>query len=90
MLSTFHNEVIEKKRRTRRADEGTETFKKPKMVEDYNQHMGGVDGNDQLVKYYTYSHRLVLCKLLLTLLLVFIGRRSGGGGYFFICLNWLS
>ena len=87
MLSTFHNdEVIEKRRRTRRADEGTETVKKPKMVED---HMGGVDRNDQLVKYYTYSHRLVLCNLLLTLLLVFIGRRSGGG-YFFICLNWLS
>ena len=61
MLSSFHNdEVIEKRRRTRKADGGTEVVKKPKMVQEYNQYMGGVDQNDQLIKYYTYSHRLVI------------------------------
>lgn len=58
MLSTFHDgELIEKTRRTRKADGGREVVKKPRMVEDYNQNMGGVDRNDQMVLYYTYSHR---------------------------------
>ena len=44
MLSTFHDDTfIEKRRRTRLAAEGVEVIQKPRVVEDYNQHMGGVD-----------------------------------------------
>ena len=43
MLSTFHDTFIEKRRRTRLAAEGVEVIQKPRGVEDYNQHMGGVD-----------------------------------------------
>ena len=30
---------------------------KPKVIEDYNTHMDGVDKCDQLVLYYGYAHR---------------------------------
>ena len=44
MLSTFHDDTfIEKRRRTRLAHGGLEVIQKPRVVEDYNQHMGGVD-----------------------------------------------
>ena len=44
MLSTFHDDTfIEKRRRTRLAADGVEVIQKPSVVEDYNQHMGGVD-----------------------------------------------
>ena len=44
MLSTFHDDTfIEKRRRTRLASDGVEVIQKPAVVEDYNQHMGGVD-----------------------------------------------
>lgn len=33
---------LEIRRRTRSVDEGTEVVKKPKLVDDYNSHMGGV------------------------------------------------
>ena len=59
MLSKFHNaDMIEKERRLRGTESGLEKIKKPKMVEDYNMHMGGVDKNDQAVMYYGYPHRL--------------------------------
>ncbi len=36
---------------------GIETIRKPHMLENYNQHMGGVDMSDQYVLYYEYAHR---------------------------------
>ena len=57
MLSTFHTNETMNKRRTRRANEGTETIRKPVVVNDYNSYMGGVDKSDQLVLYYGYTHR---------------------------------
>ena len=60
MLSTFHdNSVTPKKRRTKHSVDGTEVIKKPNVVEDYNQYMGGVDKSDQLVLYYGFAHRRV-------------------------------
>ena len=48
MLSTFHDDTfIEKRRRTRLAADGVEVIHKPSVVEDYNQHMGGVDKGKQ-------------------------------------------
>ena len=62
MLSTFHtDEVFDKRRRTRRASSGIEIIKKPKIIDDYNIYMGGVDRSDQMVLYYSYSHRLASC-----------------------------
>lgn len=51
--------LIEIRRRTRSVDNGTEVVKKPKLVDDYHSHMGGVDVSDQLVCYYGYPHRSV-------------------------------
>ena len=60
MLSTHHDaDMIDKERRTRARASGIEVIKKPRMIEDYNQHMGGIDKSDQQVKYYGYPHRLV-------------------------------
>ena len=61
MLSTFHeDEMVEKERRAKNANGGREMVKKPKMVEDYNSYMGGVDRSDQMVPYYCYSHKSVI------------------------------
>ena len=44
MLSTYHSdEMVTKTRRSRAAKGGVEEIQKPQVVEDYNQHMGGVD-----------------------------------------------
>ena len=44
MLSTYHNSsMVVKSRRSRAAEGGVEDIEKPLVVEDYNQHMGGVD-----------------------------------------------
>ena len=44
MLSTHHNSsMVVKSRRSRAAEGGVEDIEKPLVVEDYNQHMGGVD-----------------------------------------------
>ena len=44
MLSTFHeSNMMEKARRSKAVQGGVEEVQKPVVVEDYNQHMGGVD-----------------------------------------------
>ena len=44
MLSTYHDDsLVEKSRRSRKAEGGFESIKKPRVVEEYNQFMGGVD-----------------------------------------------
>ena len=59
MLSTCHDtDLTEIRQRTRSAEGGVEVVKKPKLVNDYNTHMGGVDMSDQLILYYGYPHRL--------------------------------
>ena len=59
MLSTFHdNSMVGKSRRSRMATGGVETIQKPRVVEDYNQFMGGVDKNKD--KIYTHKHRVMM------------------------------
>ena len=41
MLSTYHDSSMAK--RSRAAERGVEVIQKPKVVDDYNQNMGGVD-----------------------------------------------
>uniref|UniRef100_A0A1X7TIP8 PiggyBac transposable element-derived protein domain-containing protein n=1 Tax=Amphimedon queenslandica TaxID=400682 RepID=A0A1X7TIP8_AMPQE len=51
-----------KQNRNNREDQnigGTVTIKKPRVAQDYNQHMNGVDCSDQMVLYYGYGHRAV-------------------------------
>ena len=58
MLSTIHDDSrVIKRRRTRSLPGGLEEIEKPTMVEQYNTHMGGVDKADQLMSYYSFSHR---------------------------------
>ena len=45
------------RRRTRRPPGGIEEIEKPTMVEQHNTHMGRVDKGDQLMSYYSFSHR---------------------------------
>ena len=48
MLSTYHDSsMVEKSRRCKCA--GVETIQKPKVVEDYNQYMGGVDLSKSII-----------------------------------------
>ena len=52
LLSTYHDDsMIEKRRRTRAAEDGVEVIQKPTMVEDYNQHMGGVDKSELYITF---------------------------------------
>lgn len=60
ILTSIHDtSMVPKRRRSRLAPGGTEEVMKPKAVEEYNQHMGGVDKSDQLLSYYGFSHRTV-------------------------------
>lgn len=60
MLSTMHDgSMIPKQRRSRLAPGGIENVMKPKMIEEYNKNMGGVDKSDQLLSYCGFSHRTV-------------------------------
>ena len=56
ILSTFHDDTfIEKRRRTRLAQNGVEQIEKPAVVE-YNMHMGGVDkGKMCVITTMTYN-----------------------------------
>lgn len=56
MLSTFHDDTfIEKRQRTRLATDRVEMIEKPAVVEEYNQHMGGVDKGKCNKCTYTYA-----------------------------------
>ena len=49
MLSSYHgDEMVSKSRRSRAAEGGVEEIQKPRVVEDYNRHMGGVDQSKYL------------------------------------------
>ena len=43
MLSSYHGDEMVNKRRSRAAEGGVQEIQKLQVVEDYNQHMGGVD-----------------------------------------------
>ena len=50
MLSTYHNDgMVAKSRRSRAAQGGVEDIEKPRLIEDYNLHMGGVDHSKKIV-----------------------------------------
>ena len=58
MLTTIHDDsFVTKRRRSRAVEGGQEDILKPKVVEEYNKYMGGVDTGDQLESYYGFSHR---------------------------------
>ena len=41
VISTLHNDDMVSKRRTRLTSDGVEEIMKPKVISDYNTHMGG-------------------------------------------------
>ena len=57
VISTLHNDdMVSKRRRTRLASDGIEEIMKPKVISDYNTHVGGVvDKADQLLSYYSFT-----------------------------------
>ena len=46
-------------RRSRFAEGGCEVIFKPQCIVEYNRHMGGMDLSDQMIRYYSFSHRSV-------------------------------
>ena len=60
MISTIHdNSMVPIQRRSRFAEGGHEVISKPQCIVEYNRHMGGVDLSDQMISYYSFSHRTV-------------------------------
>lgn len=56
MLSTVHDDtMVGKSRRSRTVSGGVETIQKPKLVEDYNLHMGGVDKSKSVIEKHVYN-----------------------------------
>ena len=52
MLSTYRNDgMVTKNRRSRAAQGGVEDILKPRVVEDYNKNMGGVDKSKWLLQF---------------------------------------
>ena len=52
MLSTYHDDsMVTKNRRSQAAQGGVEDILKPKVVEDYNKNMGGVDKSKWLLQF---------------------------------------
>ena len=52
MLSTFHDTpMVIKSRRLQGAERGVEEIQKPKVVEDYNVNMGGVNKCESSTRY---------------------------------------
>ena len=59
MISTIHdNTMVPIQRRSRFAG-GREVISKPQCIVEYNRHMGGVDLSNQMISYYSFSHRSV-------------------------------
>ena len=61
MFSTFHDDtMVGKSRRSKTAVGGVETIQKPRVVEEYNQFMGGVDKRQclYLCTHSWYTSRL--------------------------------
>ena len=53
MLSTYHDcSMVQKSRRSRAAEGGIEVIAKPRVVDDYNMNMGGVD-KSKFIQIYT-------------------------------------
>ena len=57
VISTLHNDDMVSKRRIRLTSDGIEEIMKPKVISDYNTHMGGVNKADQLLSYYSFTRR---------------------------------
>ena len=64
LITTFHDaNTIPVQRRTRVREPGGRTrlvlndIQKPRLVEDYNQYMSGVDRFDQMIKYYHITRK---------------------------------
>ena len=58
MISTVHNDdMVSKRQQTKHATSGQEEIQKPKMIEEYNSYMGGVDKSDQILSYYGFDYK---------------------------------
>ena len=58
LLSTVHGiDTVEKRLRSKGGQGGHRVVEKPKMAEDYNKSMGGVDLLDQKLGTFSYKHK---------------------------------